>query len=288
VAAGEPVVVVEELFKDFDVRRGFSRSRGAVVPAVAGVSFSIAPQETLALVGESGSGKSTVSRIVAGLVAPTSGRIRFLGNDVAPMVTSRSRDVRRGIQMVFQDPFASVNPRMRVRDVVAEPLRVNDYGSGARVEARVAELLELVKLHPTRGHQFPHELSGGERQRVCVARAIALDPRLLILDEPVSSLDVSIQAQILNLLSDLKDALGLSYLFISHDLAVVRQVADRVAVMQRGKLVEIDTTAEVFRSPQHPYTRSLLAAIPDPERRRRDPQARPTRDVARSIAGPET
>ncbi|MCB8822583.1 ABC transporter ATP-binding protein [Microvirga rosea] len=233
--------------------------------AVDGISFQIAKGETFALVGESGSGKSTVARMVVGLLPPSGGEVRI---DNVPMVgrassTERQR-LRRRIQMIFQDPYASLNPRWRVAEIVAEPIRAFALIDGERdIKARVGELLSLVGLHPADGAKFPHEFSGGQRQRVAIARALASNAEFIVCDEPTSALDVSVQAQILNLMRDLQDRLGLTYLFISHNLAVVRHMASRIGVMYLGRLVEISGGRELFSSPKHPYTRMLLDAVPD-------------------------
>jgi ABC-type glutathione transport system ATPase component len=257
VTRGDVLLAVDGLTKHF---------RGAgptVVRAVDGVSFGIGRGETLGLVGESGSGKSTVARLVLRLLEADAGSIRFDGVDVVGLRRRALRRTRRRLQIVFQDPYSSLDPRMSVRAIVAEPLRIARAGD---VDARVREVLTLVGLDADHATRFAHELSGGQRQRVAIARALALEPELLVLDEPVSALDSSIQAQILNLLAELQARLGLTYLFIGHDLAVVRHVADRIAVMQRGAIVETAPTEQLFSAPEHPYTRALLAAAPHPER----------------------
>ncbi len=272
------VLEVSGLAKHFTTRAGpFSRAPPPV-RAVDGVSFGVAPGETLALVGESGCGKSTTARLALRLIEPTGGIVRFEGADITGLGGAALRAVRRRMQMVFQDPFSSLDPRMSVHDILAEPLVVHRIGDAAARRARVAELLELVGLAPYHAARYPHEFSGGQRQRIGIARALALEPALVVLDEPVSALDVSIQAQVVNLLADLQARLGLSYLFIAHDLAVVKHVADRVAVMYLGRIVEIGPKAELFANPRHPYTRVLLAAIPRP-----DPHLRLTRQPGGDI-----
>ena len=255
---------VSGLVKEFPTRVG---GHSAVVHAVSGVSFELHQGETLALVGESGCGKSTTGRCILRLIEPTAGTIEFLGQDLARLSHSELRKARRKMQIVFQDPQASLHPRLTVRKLLAEPLEV--HGEPANVVAdRVAELLQLVQLRPEHLDRYPHEFSGGQRQRIGIARALAISPALVVLDEPVSALDVSIQAQIMRLLIDLRARLGLSYLFIAHDLAVVRQLADTVAVMYLGKVIESGPADAVYTAPQHPYTQALLSAvpIPDPER----------------------
>ncbi len=264
-----PLLRVRSLVKHFPIRRGlFGRTSGSV-QAVDGVSFDVARGQTLALVGESGCGKSTTGRLVLRLVEPTSGSVEFEGRDVLALPESGMRDLRGKLTVIFQDPFASLNPRMTVGQTLAEPLALHGLAEGRRRE-RVAEILHLVGLAPEHARRYPHEFSGGQRQRVGIARALAVEPRLIVCDEPVSALDVSIQAQVVNLLRDLQARLGLSYIFIAHDLAVVKFIATRVAVMYLGRIVEQGDKDAVFREPRHPYTRALLAAIPvpDPSRRR--------------------
>jgi peptide/nickel transport system ATP-binding protein len=272
----EPLLRARDLARYFDVsapwlNRVLERKRRAVLKAVDGVDFEIGRGETFSLVGESGCGKSTVARLAVGLYRPSGGRIEFDGVDLASVRSRRAMlPIRRRLQMIFQDPYASLNPRWRVRDIVAEPLRTHRLMTGAALAARVDELLIQVKLDPADGEKYPHEFSGGQRQRVSIARALAANPEFLVADEPTSALDVSVQAQILNLMKDLQRALGLTYLFISHNLAVVSHVSDRVGVMYLGRLVEVGAAGEIFRTPRHPYTRLLIETIPDLEMTRRD------------------
>ena len=261
-----PLLQVEDLTRHFDASpplldRIASGGRRRILKAVDGVGFSVGRGETFALVGESGCGKSTVARVIVGLLPPSGGAVRFDGVQLGP---SRSAEVRRRMQMIFQDPYASLNPRWRVRDIVAEPIRHNRLARGRRaVEDRASELLRRVGLSAADGAKYPHEFSGGQRQRISIARALAGDPAFVVCDEPTSALDVSVQAQILNLMKDLQRTLGLAYLFISHDLAVVYHISAKVAVMYLGRICELAETATLFARPRHPYTRSLLDAIPD-------------------------
>jgi len=262
--ASASLLRVENLVKHFPVRQGmFGRQTGAV-RAVDGVSFELGVGETLALVGESGCGKSTTGRLILRLIEPTSGTVHFDGADLFTLDADALRAQRRSMQIIFQDPYASLNPRMTVGQALLEPLALYDLAEGRRSE-RLAELLHLVGLAPQHATRYPHEFSGGQRQRIGIARALAVEPRLIVCDEPVSALDVSIQAQVINLLADLQRRLGLSYLFIAHDLAVVKHIATRVAVMYLGRIVEYADKRALFGEPRHPYTQALLSAIPVPD-----------------------
>ena len=266
---GTPLLEVEGLEKYFPIKSGLLIDRTVdYVRAVDGVTFHINQGETLGLVGESGSGKSTTGYCILRLLEPTGGSVRFEGRELTTLGREEMRKVRREMQIVFQDPYASLDPRMTVGDIVAEPLAVHGIGSRRDRRSRVRELLDVVGFDPSFVNRYPHEFSGGQRQRIGIARALALNPKLIVCDEPVSALDVSIQAQILNLLKDLQDEFGLTYLFIAHDLAVVRAMSDRIAVMNRGKLVELGPAEEVYTTPDEEYTRALLAAVPIPDPRK--------------------
>jgi len=259
-----PVLTVENASKTFVAKRNVLGRPTRTVKAVDSVSLSLMKGETLALVGESGCGKSTLGRLMTRLIEPTSGTIVLDGEDITTANDRALQKIRRKIQMVFQDPFAALNPRMTVGQMVAEPLMLHDIVPASERKARVVSLLEAVGLGAQHADRYPHEFSGGQRQRVVIARALAADPMVLVCDEPVSALDVSIRSQILNLLAELQERLGLSYIFISHDLGVVKHIADRVAVMYLGRIVEIGRTEDVFSAPRHPYTRALISAIPVP------------------------
>ena len=263
-AAEELLLDVVNVVKDYVVGGGFFGPAPVKVSAVAKVSLSVRRGETLGLVGESGCGKSTLARCILRLVDPTEGDILLKGTNIARMAAAELRPLRRHIQIVMQDPLTALHPRMRAGDIIAEPLRMLKMPKRQRV-ARVQELLELVKLDPEHAQRFPHEFSGGQRQRIGIARALAAEPDLIVLDEPVSALDVSIQAGVLNLLKDLQARLGMSYLFVAHDLSVIRHLCDRVAVMYLGKIVEMGTAADVYLHPRHPYTKALLSAVPLPD-----------------------
>jgi oligopeptide/dipeptide ABC transporter ATP-binding protein len=264
----DPLVQVQNLWRRFDVskpwlNRVLERQDRQFLTAVADVSFDIAKGETFALVGESGSGKSTIAKMMVGLLAASDGRILFDGNDMTQMQAGDLRALRRRFQMIFQDPFASLNPRWRVGDIIAEPMRTFGLVSGADAAREAGRLLDFVGLSARDVEKFPHEFSGGQRQRIAIARALSSKPEFIVCDEPTSALDVSVQAQILNLMKDLQDELGLTYMFISHDLSVVRHMASRIGVLYLGRLVEVSDAKAIFRQPQHPYTRMLLDAVPD-------------------------
>jgi oligopeptide transport system ATP-binding protein len=265
VSGTAPLLTIEDLYKYFPIHAGLLSRHVADVHAVDGVSLTIAPGETLGLVGESGSGKTTLGRLVLGLLRPTKGKVIFNGRDVTSLGRKQLRALRREMQIIFQDPYASLNPRMTVGDIVGEPLKIHGIASGAAATERVKELHHMVGLRSYHINRYPHEFSGGQRQRIGIARALAVNPTFIVLDEPVSALDVSIQAQVINLLEDLQQQLGLTYLFIAHDLSVIRHISNRVAVMYVGKIVELAGRDDLYENPLHPYTQSLLSAIPIPE-----------------------
>jgi peptide/nickel transport system ATP-binding protein len=261
-AAGAPLVRIENLSKEFPAGSPGLFGPRLTVKAVAGVNLEIRRGETLGLVGESGSGKSTLGRLILRLLEPTAGRVSFDGRDLSTLKRSELRALRQKMQLVFQDPYSSLNPRMRVRSIVGEGIEIHRLARGREKEQRIVALLEMVGLGADALDRFPHEFSGGQRQRIGIARALAVNPRFLVLDEPVSALDVSIQAQIINLLQDLQEKLNLTYLFIAHDLRVVEHISNRVAIMYLGKIVELASRDEIYLNPRHPYTRALLSAIP--------------------------
>lgn len=283
---GQPLLSIRALRVHFPVRGGvFGRARG-VVRAVDGVSLEVAAGTTLGLVGESGCGKTTLGRATLRLIPTTSGRVQYRGLELLELPPRALRRLRRELQIVFQDPYGSLNPRMRVGDIIAEPMIIHRVARGAELRRRVAELLERVGLNPGHARRYPHEFSGGQRQRIGIARAISLRPKFVVLDEPVSALDVSIQAQVLNLLRDLKEELGLTYLFIAHNLAVVEHFSDRVAVMYLGKVVEVAEAAGLYARPRHPYTMALLAAVPKPDPDARAEQRPPAGDLPSPLDPP--
>ncbi|TXS38280.1 ABC transporter ATP-binding protein [Streptomyces sp. OR43] len=265
----EPLLKVDGLVKHFPITKGILKRKVGAVQAVDGLTFDVRPGETLGVVGESGCGKSTMGRLVTRLLEPTGGKVEFQGRDITHMSAGKLRPMRRDIQMIFQDPYGSLNPRHTVGGIVGTPFRLQGVKPEGGVKAEVQRLLELVGLNPEHYNRYPHEFSGGQRQRIGIARALALKPKLVVADEPVSALDVSIQAQVVNLLDDLQDELGLTYMIIAHDLSVIRHVSDRIAVMYLGKIVELADRKSLYEAPMHPYTKALMSAVPVPDPRRR-------------------
>ncbi|WP_327172492.1 dipeptide ABC transporter ATP-binding protein [Streptomyces sp. NBC_01336] len=265
----EPLLKVDGLVKHFPITKGILKRKVGAVQAVDGLTFDVRPGETLGVVGESGCGKSTMGRLVTRLLEPTGGKVEFQGRDITHMSAGKLRPMRRDIQMIFQDPYGSLNPRHTVGGIVGTPFRLQGVKPQDGVKAEVQRLLELVGLNPEHYNRYPHEFSGGQRQRIGIARALALKPKLVVADEPVSALDVSIQAQVVNLLDDLQDELGLTYMIIAHDLSVIRHVSDRIAVMYLGKIVELADRKSLYEAPMHPYTKALMSAVPVPDPRRR-------------------
>ena len=266
VNGSEPLLRVRDLVKHFPITQGIIlQRRVGAVKAVDGISFDVYPGETLGLVGESGSGKSTTGRTILQLYTPTSGEVNFEGQELTKLSGGDMRRMRRQLQMIFQDPYASLNPRMTVGSIIGEPLEIHKLASGRAKRERIEELLRLVGLNPYFANRYPHEFSGGQRQRIGIARALAVEPKFIVCDEPISALDVSIQAQVVTLLQELQQRLGLTYLFIAHDLSMIRFICTRVAVMYKGKIVEVAETNELYSNPLHPYTKVLLSAVPIPD-----------------------
>lgn len=273
------ILEVRNLKKHYPIRKGFFSKQVGAVKAVDGITLSVEQGETLAVVGESGCGKSTTGRAILRLIEPTEGEIMFNGTDVRSLNTEQLRRFRTDMQMVFQDPYASLDPRWTVQRILEEPLRTHGSAAASELKSRVEQLMEVVGLSPYQAHRFPHEFSGGQRQRIGIARALALNPKFIVCDEPVSALDVSIQAQVLNLMQELQEQYGLTYMFISHDLSVVKFISDRVAVMYLGRLVELAQTKSLFTKPLHPYTQALISAVPVPNPGTKKPRIVLTGDV---------
>ncbi|WP_328698113.1 ABC transporter ATP-binding protein [Streptomyces sp. NBC_00342] len=265
----EPLLRVEGLVKHFPIRKGLLGRQAAAVKAVDGIGFEVYPGETLGVVGESGCGKSTMGRLITRLIEPTGGKVEFEGRDITHLSMGKMRPMRRDVQMIFQDPYSSLNPRHTIGTIVSAPFKLQGVEPEGGLKKHVQELLSLVGLSPEHYNRYPHEFSGGQRQRIGIARALALRPKLVVADEPVSALDVSIQAQVVNLLDDLQDELGLTYVIIAHDLSVIRHVSDRIAVMYLGKIVELADRKSLYSAPMHPYTKALMSAVPVPDPRRR-------------------
>jgi peptide/nickel transport system ATP-binding protein len=265
----EPLLKVSGLVKHFPIKKGLLQRQAGAVQAVDGLDFEVRPGETLGVVGESGCGKSTMGRLITRLLEPTRGKIEFEGKDITHLGTAGMRPMRRDVQMIFQDPYSSLNPRHTIGTIVSAPFRLQGVKPEGGIKAEVQRLLALVGLNPEHYNRYPHEFSGGQRQRIGIARALALNPKLVVADEPVSALDVSIQAQVVNLLDDLQDELGLTYVIIAHDLSVIRHVSDRIAVMYLGKIVELADRDSLYKAPMHPYTKALMSAVPLPDPKRR-------------------